>query len=143
MRPRRVLPLVLVLAGLPFAPSLAQFGGMPGMPGSGAPGMGRGAPGMYGGGGGFGGPPPQQQQQGPPPVCQGLLTTRDEVQKNADALRNAGKKKAGPEEACKLFKAFLASETKMIQGLEQHSATCGVPASVIAQVKSNHATAEK
>ena len=135
---RRALPLVLVLVALPLAPALAQFGGMPGMPGAGAPGMGGGgAPGMYGGGG-FGGPPPGSNRGRRRPASSSLAI-RDEVQKNADALRNAGKKKAGPEEACKLFKAFLASETKMIKGLEQHSSTCEVPADVIKQLKGNHA----
>ena len=48
--------------------------------------------------------------------------------KHGQALQAAGKKKAGAEELCKLFKAFLAAESKMIKGLEEHSATCGVPA---------------
>ena len=47
----------------------------------------------------------------------------------------AGKKKSPPEELCKLFKAFLAVETKFVKGLEQNSATCGVPADVLKQVK--------
>jgi hypothetical protein len=130
---RRALPLVLVLAALPCGPAVAQFGGMPGLPGSGVPGS-------PGGMGGFGAPPPQAA---PPPACQQLLANRDETQKHANALREAGQKKAGPEEACKLFKVFLASETKMIKGLEQHSATCGVPADVIKQVKAQHAQAAK
>jgi hypothetical protein len=130
---RRALPLVLVLAASPLQPATAQFGGMPGLPGSGGPGS---PGGMQGG---FGGPPPSA----PPPACQQLLANRDETQKHANALRDAGQKKAPPEEACKLFKVFLASETKMIKGLEQHSSTCGVPGDVIKQLKGNHAAAEK
>jgi hypothetical protein len=131
---RRALPLVVVLATLPWQPALAQFGGMPGMPGS---------PGMPGaGGGGFGAAPPPQQQA-PPPACQQLLAMRDDLHKHGSALQAAGKKKAGPEEACKLFKAFLASETKMIKGLEQHSSLCGVPADLIKNLKASHANAEK
>ena len=112
----RALPLVLVLAVLPLGPAAAQFGGMPGMPGS--PGM---SPGMPGGQ--FGAAPPQ-----PPPACQQLLTYRDETQKHGQALQAASQKKAPPEELCKLFKAFLAAETKMVKGLEDHGATCGVHA---------------
>src|SRR5216683_5833156 len=115
---RRALPLVLMLAAVPLQPALAQFGGMPGMPG--APGMPT-SPGMPGGG--FGAAPPPQQQ-GPPPACQQLLVSRDEVQKHGMALQAAGKKKAGPDVACKLFKSFLAAESKMIKGLEQHSTLC-------------------
>ena len=129
---RRALPLVLLVAALPLAPATAQFGGMPGMPGS--PGM----PGMPGGGG-FGAAP----QQGPPPACQQLLANRDETQKHAMAIRDAGQRKAGPEEACKLFKVFLASETKMIKGLEENAALCGVPPDVIKSLKTQHAQASK
>jgi len=131
---RRALPLVLVLAALPFQPALAQFGGMPGMPGS---------PGMPGGGGGGFGAAPPPQQQAPPPACQQLLALRDDLHKHGTALQAAGKKKAGPEEACKLFKAFLASETKMIEGLEAHKSSCGVPDEVIRQLKASHVQAEK
>ncbi len=135
---RRALPLVLMLAAVPFQPASAQFGGMPGMPG--APGM-PGSPGMPGGG--FGAAPPPQQHQGPPPACQQLLVMRDDVQKHGTALQAAGKKKAGPEVACKLFKSFIAAESKMIKGLEQHSTLCGVPDNVIKQLKAQHAQAEK
>ena len=114
----RAVPLVLVLAVLPVWPAAAQFGGMPGMPGSGmSPG---GAP------GGFGAPPPPQQQQ-PPPACQQLMTLRDETQKHGQALQAASQKKASAEELCKLFKVFLGAETKMLRGLEEQSTTCGVP----------------
>jgi hypothetical protein len=126
---RWALPLALVLVALPLHAARAQFGGMPG-----APGM-PGSPGMQGG---FGAPP-----SGPPPACQELLVNRDETQKHANAIRIASQKKAGPEEVCKLFKTFLASETKMIKSLEQQSALCGVPADIIKQLKASHVQAEK
>src|ERR1700730_8998637 len=116
----RVLALVAVLAMASAYSAQAQFGGMPGM---------RGSP----GGGGFGGPPPPQA--GPPPVCLQLMTMRDEYQKNGAALGAAQqrKEKIEPVEACKLFKVFLASEAKFIQGLTENSATCGVPPQTIKQ----------
>ena len=125
----RALPLVLALAVLPLAPAGAQFAAAPGM----APGM---SPGMSGSP--FGAP-----QQGPPPACQQLLSFRDDVAKHGQALQAAGKKKAGAEELCKLFKAFLAAESKMIKGLEERSAMCGVPADVIKQVKGSHGKASE
>jgi len=136
----RAFPFALLLAVAPLYPAVAQFGGMPGMPGSGPPGM---SPGMPGGmspgmGSPFGAP-----QQGPPPACQQLLTYRDETQKHGKALQAAGQKKAPPEEVCKLFKAFLASETKMIKALEEMSATCGVPAELISQIKVSHGKASQ
>ena len=122
----RVLSSVSVAALLAMAPghsAQAQFGGMPGMPG---------APGM----GGFGGPP-----AGPPPACQQLMVLRDETQKNGAAIAAASKRKAEPAEACKLFKAFLASEAKFIQGMADNSAACGVPPQVIKQYQEGHGKA--
>ena len=121
----RALALLAILAAMPNS-VLAQFGGMPGMPGMGAPGM------------GFGGPP-----AGPPPACQQLLALRDETQKNAGAIQKASEKKAGPEVACKLFKVFLASEAKMIKGIETNAQLCGVPPEMPKQMKAGHAKAQE
>jgi len=121
----RAIPFALALVVLPLEAVQAQFGGMPGMPGA------QGGPGF--------GPPPQQ----PPAVCQQLLVMRDETAKHAQAIKAASekKKKPTPDEACKLFKIFLGSEAKMIKSLEQQSATCGVPAETIKQVKAQHTQA--
>jgi len=125
----RVLPLVFALAVLPLEPAAAQFGGMPGMPGS-SPGMGP-AP----------GPSPFSAPSQPPEACRQLLVNRDETQKHGLALQAAGKKKVPPEELCKLFKVFLAAETKMVKGVEDNSATCGVPPELIKQLKDQHGRA--
>ena len=130
MKTCRAVPLVLALAVVPLSTAAAQFGGMPGMPGS--PGMGAGMPGAP-----FGAP------SQPPPACRELLALRDETQKHGQALQAAGKKKVGPEELCKLFKAFLAAESKMAKGLEERSTICQVPAEVIKQVKASHARASQ
>jgi hypothetical protein len=79
----------------------------------------------------------------PPAACQDLLGLRDETHKHGKAIQTAAKKKPGPEELCKLFKTFLAAETKFIKGLEERSATCGVPPDVIKQIKSQHANASE
>jgi hypothetical protein len=125
----RLLSLVAVpamaLAVGSIHPAQAQFGGMPGMPGS---------PGM----GGFGGPP-----AGPPPACQQLLVLKEEREKNGLALQAASQRKVRPEppEMCKLFKAYLASESKLMQGLVENSTTCGVPPQVIKQFQEGHTKA--
>ena len=90
--------LVLMLAAWPQPPAMAQVGGVPGVPGI-----------------------------APPPACQQLLAARDETQKRAVAIRDAGQRQTGPEETCRLFKLFLASGRKMIEGLEANAAVCGVP----------------
>jgi hypothetical protein len=123
----RVLPLVAVFVAVPFA-AVAQFGGMPGMPGS----MPGGMP------GGFGGPP-----QGPPPACQQLMTQRDEVQKHGMAIQKANQRKASVQEACRLFKSYLAAEAKFMKGIEENGRTCGAPPEVLKQVKEAHAKASQ
>src|SRR5262245_27303399 len=117
----RAVPVALALAALSLGPAVAQFGGMPGMPG--------GMP----GGSAFGAP-----QQRPPPAGQELINFRDEVGKHGEAIQAASKKKAGPEQLCKLFKSFVAAEAKMVKALQARQATCGVPADVIKQVKGGH-----
>jgi hypothetical protein len=129
----RALPLVVALAVLPIGSAVAQFPAGPG--GWPSPGTGGGSPGV-GGGSPWGSPPPQQ---GPPPACQQILALRDETGKHGKALEAAGKKKASPEEMCKLFKPFIAAEAKMVKALEEHSRTCGVPPEAIQQVKAQHA----
>jgi hypothetical protein len=126
---RRVLSSVSLAAALGMAPvpvAMAQFGGMiPGMPGMGPQ-------------GGFGGGPPASAPSGPPPACQQLIALRDEMQKNGEALRAANERKAPPPEACKLFKVFLATDSKFLQSLQTNQATCGVPASAIKNVQEEH-----
>jgi hypothetical protein len=107
----RALLMVLAFAALPLWPASAQVGGMP-------PGMSPSAP--------------------APPQCQQLLSYWDETQKHGQALQTAARKKVPPEEVCTLFKAFLAAAAN---GLEDHSATCGVPPEVIKQVRASHAKA--
>jgi hypothetical protein len=124
----RVLSLVAVLAVASAYPAQAQFGGMPGMPGS---------PGM----GGFGAPPAAAPPAGPPPACVQLMSMRDETQKNAAAIAAASKRKAEPPEACKLFKAFLASEAKYIKGLSDNSTICDVPPQAIKSYQEGHGKA--
>ena len=130
MTPSRVLPLALALAMWPLWPAAAQFGGMPGMPGS---------PGMSPAAAWLAVRRAAAPQQGPPPACEKLMGYRDETTKHGQALQAAGQKKAQPDEVCKLFKAFLTAEGKMLKGLEENSATCGVPPDVIKQVKAAHA----
>jgi hypothetical protein len=131
----RTLLFATVVVAAPFVAHLgahAQFGGMPGMPGM-PGGMPGGAP------GGFGAPPPQQAA--PPPACRDLLTLRDETQKHGMAIQKANERKASVQDACKLFKSFLAAEAKFIKGLEDNSRTCGVPPDAIKQAKDGHAKA--
>src|SRR5262245_12776248 len=127
MRVCRILVFASVLIAAPFL-AHAQFGGMPGMPGM----PGSRMPGE------FGAPPPQS---GPPPACRELLALRDETQKHGTAIQKANERKATAQEACKLFKTFLAAEAEFIRGLEDNSRTCSVPPDAIKQAREGHAKA--
>lgn len=134
----RALPLALAFVALSFTAAQAQFGGMGmGMPGS--PGMGMPSAPMSPSP--FGAQPQQPQQA--PAACQNLLVLRDNTQKAGAALKAASEKKAAPEEACKLFKAFVGAESKMIKALEENSQACGVPLDAIKQVKAQHVNVGK
>ena len=122
----RTLPLAVLLVAAPFAAS-AQFGGMPGMPGT-----------TPGGVPGFGGPP-----QAPPAVCQQLLAMRDETQKYGMAIQKANQRKVPVQEACRLFKSYLAAEQKFMKAIEENARTCGVPPDVLNQIKEGHAKASQ
>ena len=124
----RALALLAVLVVIPFQPAVAQFGGMPGMPGS-----------QPMSPGGFGAAPPAA----PPAACNELLALRDQTQKHATAIGAANERKASPQEACGLFRTFLASETKMIKAVEENLARCGIPADVPKQMKASHARASE
>jgi len=124
MKVGRALALVAVLTSIPLQQAMAQFGGMPGLPGSSM------SP-------GFGAPAPAQ----PPAVCNELLAMRDQTQKHASAIGAANERKASPQEACALFRTFLASETKMIKRVEEQGARCGIPSDVPKQMKAGHAKA--
>jgi hypothetical protein len=110
--------LVIAIVATTLHQAAAQFGGMPGLPGSGPSGE------------GFGGPPPK---------CQALLTIRDELQKHGEAISNANEKRADVKVACGLFRKYLATEAKMIKMLEADGASCDAGYQVVQQVRNSHA----
>jgi hypothetical protein len=69
------------------------------------------------------------------------LSIRDEVQKHGTAIQKANERKATVQEACKLFRSFLAAESKFINSLEENTRTCGVPGDAIKQAKEGHSKA--
>jgi hypothetical protein len=86
------------------------------------------------GGTGFGPP-----QGGPPPGaedCQkGFTPLRADAEAKAKLIQAAGKRKAPPQEACRLIGNFAQAETKMIKFVESHMQKCGIPAQVADQMK--------
>jgi len=129
MMGRGVLAIAIVGMTIPYAG--AQFGGMPGLPG-GPPG---GSPAK-----GFRDPP---HTPPPPPQCQELLTLRDELQKHGAAIGAANDKQTDVKIACGLFRTYIATEAKLLQALDTHGASCGVPAHINQQIRGSHAKARQ
>jgi hypothetical protein len=96
------------------------------------------------GGGAFGAPP---QQAGPPPGaedCQkGFLPLRQDAEARANAIKAASKRKAPPQEACKLIGGYAQAEVRMIRFIEANAKKCGIPPQVGEQLKKGHAGTEQ
>lgn len=75
--------------------------------------------------------PPQQ----PPPCVQEFFKLRDEAEKKAVAIRSANERKASPREACQLFGALVAAQTKMLKYANENTAWCGIPPQVSTDLK--------
>ncbi|MDO9563547.1 MAG: hypothetical protein Q7J60_18175 [Bradyrhizobium sp.] len=87
--------------------------------------------------------PPPSQSGGPPDDCmKKFMPLREDAEKRGKAIKAAGDRKAGPEEACKLIASFGQAEIKMIKFVESNAARCGIPAQVADQMKTGHKNTE-
>lgn len=94
-------------------------------------------------------PPPQAPQAGPspwsqppksePPCIKEFVSLRSDAQKKAGAIQEATKgKKMSAREACNLFSSFSAAEAKLIKYASANASSCGIPESIIKQMKEQH-----
>lgn len=79
----------------------------------------------------FGPAVPQQE----PPCLKDFSKLRDDAEKKASAIRAAGERKAQPREACQLFTAFVAAQSKMVKFATDNSVWCGIPNQILANLK--------
>ena len=78
-------------------------------------------------------PPPAQQQE--PPCVQEFFKLRGEAEKKGLAIKAANERKASPQEACQLFGAFIAAQTKMLKYANDNRVWCGIPPQVVDNLK--------
>ena len=64
-----------------------------------------------------------------------LMPIRQEADKRGKAIQEAAAHKVTPQEACTLFNAFIAANSKFVKFVTQNASRCGIPAQIIAQVK--------
>jgi hypothetical protein len=87
--------------------------------------------------------PPQQAAPQEPPCFKEFSALRDDAQNRAKALGAANKRRVPPQEACRLFNALIASETKLVKFTEANGTWCGIPPQVLTQMKTEHAKASE
>lgn len=78
--------------------------------------------------------------QEPPPCLKKFLDLRQAAEVKAKALDAAGKRNPKPsaQEACGLFNAFSAAESKLLKYASENQTWCGIPAQVVTQMKAAH-----
>ncbi|HET7805021.1 MAG TPA: hypothetical protein VFL53_12310 [Pseudolabrys sp.] len=78
------------------------------------------------------GPAPQQQE---PPCIKDFSKLREDTEKKAAAIKAASDRKASPREACQLFNAFVASQSKMLKYATDNATWCGIPGQIMVNLK--------
>jgi hypothetical protein len=90
-------------------------------------------------GGGFQSPMLAAPQSGWPESCMAeFIPLREEAERRGKLIKAASDRHASPDEACKLFANFSAAEITMINYLEAHADSCGIPAQIAEQLKARH-----
>src|SRR5262249_1469052 len=92
---------------------------------------------------GFGGGPPQGGGQPPPECMKQFEPLRDEVQRRAKLVQEAGKRHASAQEACKLIGEFAQAEQRFMTFVSTKQTACGIPAEVPKQMKISHGHTEQ
>jgi hypothetical protein len=79
----------------------------------------------------------------PAPECtQGFSSLREDADNKGKMIKAARERHASPEEACKFIGAYSAAEVKMMKYVEANAAGCGIPGSVMNQLKAGHKNTE-
>jgi hypothetical protein len=78
------------------------------------------------------GPAVSQQE---PPCVNEFGKLREDTEKKGAAIRAASERKASPKEACPLFNAFVAAQSKMLKYVTDNAAWCGIPPQIMAGLK--------
>src|SRR5512143_2307703 len=75
------------------------------------------------------------QPQQEPPCVKEFFKMRDDAEKKGLAIKTANERKASPKEACQLFGALLAAQSKMLKYANENSVWCGIPPQVAENLK--------
>jgi len=78
---------------------------------------------------------PAAPQQEPPPCVKEFFKLRDDAELKGKAIKAANDRKASPKEACQLFGAFVAAQSKMLKYASENTTWCGIPPQVVENIK--------
>ena len=71
-----------------------------------------------------------------------FIPLREDAEKKGKLIRTASQRHAPPDEACKIIGTYSVAEVKMMQYVEANAAECGIPGSVMEQLKAGHKNTE-
>jgi hypothetical protein len=99
------------------------------------------------GAGGFGGAPPQGGGGGGTAEQQDCMEKfaplRQDAEKRAKMIQAASERKAPPQEACGLIKAYVQAEAKLVNYVTTKQTACGIPAEIPKQLKANQGRSQQ
>lgn len=96
-----------------------------------------GGPPAQGGGGGGGGTAEQQE------CMEKFAPLRQDAEKRAKMIQAASERKAPPQEACGLIKAYVQAESKLVNYVTTKQTACGIPAEIPKQLKANQSKSQQ
>jgi hypothetical protein len=145
-------------AASPFPPvnGAAPAGASPFPPVNGAPATSLGQPTAFPSNGAApisgGGPvQPMGAPPGPGPGAAGsndacmkaFVPLREDAEKRGKLIKAASERHAQPDEACKLLEAYSKAEFKMMEYIKLNSTKCGIPPTILEQMKKGHVGTEE
>ncbi len=78
---------------------------------------------------------PAAPQQEPPPCIKEFFKLRDDAESKGKAIKAANDRRATPKEACQLFGAFVAAQSRMLKYASENTTWCGIPPQVVENIK--------
>jgi len=72
----------------------------------------------------------------------GFYPLRKDAETKGKTIKEARDRHASPEEACKLIGAYSFAEVKMMEYVEANAAGCGIPGTVMEQLRAGHKNTE-
>jgi hypothetical protein len=74
---------------------------------------------------------------------EGFVPLREDAEKRGKLIKEASERHAPPQEACALIGSYALASAKMVKYAEANAVECGIPASIVRQLKAGHRKTEE